>query len=103
MKVFISQPMNGKTDEEIKKERNDAIVKIREKCGADVEILDSFFQLQFHNKFQKVNKGIYYLGRSLKLMASADVVVCIGNWKEYRGCKFEHDIAVAYYIPIIEL
>ena len=45
MKVFISQPMRDKTDEEILKERERAIDRIYEKYhSVDVEILDSFFK-----------------------------------------------------------
>lgn len=43
-KLFISQPMNGKSDEEILKEREEAIKKAKEVCGEEVEVIDSFFQ-----------------------------------------------------------
>lgn len=42
MRVFISQPMNGRSDEEILKERDDAIAFIQSKYD-NVEIVDSFF------------------------------------------------------------
>lgn len=38
MKLFISQPMKGKTDEEILAERENAISKFK-----NVEVIDSFF------------------------------------------------------------
>lgn len=44
MKVFISQPMRGKTNEEIKAERERLIGKAREHYGADIEVVDSFFE-----------------------------------------------------------
>ena len=44
MKVFISQPMRGKTDTEITKERHKTISKAKELYGEDVEVIDSFFQ-----------------------------------------------------------
>lgn len=43
MKIFISQPMRGKTDEEILEERTKAIDIAKERYHADVEIIDSFF------------------------------------------------------------
>lgn len=55
-KLFISQPMRGKTDEE-----------------------------------------------SLKLLGTADFVVFAPGWQDYRGCRIEHDAAVAYGIPIVEV
>lgn len=43
-KLFISQPMRGKTDEEIKEERAKAIEKASELVGEPVEVIDSFFE-----------------------------------------------------------
>ena len=43
-KVFISQPMNGLTDEEILANREEAIENIKKRIGDDIQILDSFFQ-----------------------------------------------------------
>lgn len=40
-KLFISQPMQGKTNEEIYKERNVAIEKASELLGEPVEVIDS--------------------------------------------------------------
>lgn len=102
MKVFISQPIETRTKEEIKKERNDAIVKIRKEYEANAEILDSLFYPD-PVTCKKVNKNIYNLARSLKLMATADIVVFIGNWKECPDCIFEFDIALTHGIPVIEL
>lgn len=42
-KLFISQPMNGKTNEEILKEREQAIKDAEEILNEEVEPLDSFF------------------------------------------------------------
>ena len=44
MKVFISQPMRGKTAAEIEQEREEAILSAVREYGSDVEILDSFFK-----------------------------------------------------------
>ena len=43
MKLFISQPMRDKTDEEIKAER-EKIIKEVEKLFGEVEVIDSFFE-----------------------------------------------------------
>ena len=42
-KLFISQPMRGKTDEEIIATREKAIKSAEEKIGEPVEVIDSFF------------------------------------------------------------
>ena len=44
MKIFISQPMRGKTAEEIITERERLIGKAREHYGADIEVIDSYIQ-----------------------------------------------------------
>lgn len=43
-KLFISQPMKGKSDEDILTERKKAIKSAEEKIGEPVEVIDSFFQ-----------------------------------------------------------
>lgn len=43
-KLFISQPMKGKSDEDILAERKKAIKSAEEKIGEPVEVIDSFFQ-----------------------------------------------------------
>ena len=43
LKLFISQPMRGKTDEEILEERNKAVQHVKDALGEDIEVIDSFF------------------------------------------------------------
>lgn len=42
-KLFISQPMKGKSDEDILAERKKAIKSAEQKIGEPVEVIDSFF------------------------------------------------------------
>lgn len=42
-KVFVSQPIKGKTDEEILNERNEAVAAAKKKLRDEVELIDSFF------------------------------------------------------------
>ena len=97
-KIFISQPMNGKTDEFIRAERNKAIKAAADYLKDDVEVIDSFFEGAPHDA-----KPLWFLGKSLELMANADVVVFAKDWENYRGCKIEHTCAVEYGIDVIEL
>ena len=46
---------------------------------------------------------LWYPGESLKLLGTADFVVFAPRWQDYRGCRIEHDAAVAYGIPIAEV
>lgn len=96
-KLFISQPMRDKTDEEIKEERAKAIVKVSELLGEPVEVIDSFFE-----KRTRDAKPLWFLGKSLQLLADADVAYFASGWKEARGCIIEHDSAIAYGIDIVE-
>ena len=43
-KLFISQPMRGKTDEKIREERTKAIKCEEKLIGEPVEVIDSFFE-----------------------------------------------------------
>ena len=87
IKIFISQPMNGKTTEEIENERNYIIDKLRKnEC---VEIIDSFFKDKPYEA-----SPLWYLGESIKLMSEADVVFFCNGWQTARGCQIEHDCAL---------
>ena len=97
MKVFISQPMRDKTDEQIKEERAKAVSRIKEKYNEDVEIIDSFFENAPHNA-----KPLWFLGKSLELLANADVAYFCKDWQKYRGCKIDHVCAKEYCIKVME-
>ena len=96
-KLFISQPMRGKTDEEIKAERAKAIQSVEEIVGEPVEVIDSFFEKAPVNA-----KPLWFLGKSLELLSDADVAYFAPGWKEARGCRIEHTCAVEYNIDRIE-
>jgi len=48
------------------------------------------------------NIPVKYLSRSIDKLADADIAYFGGDWKEARGCKIEHEIAIAYGIQTIE-
>lgn len=96
-KLFISQPMKGKTNVEIKKEREEAIRCAKEMMSDEVEVIDSFFE-----NAPAEAKPLWYLGESLKLLSTADVAFFATGWKNARGCKIEHACAQQYGINTIE-
>lgn len=96
-KLFISQPMKGKTDEEILKERQNAIKEAEKLVGESVEIIDSFFQ-----NAPAEARPLWFLGKSLELLSTADVAYFADGWKDARGCKIEHECAKQYGIAVIE-
>ena len=95
-KLFISQPMGGKTDEEIKAERAKAIESASELVGESVEVIDTYFQSAPDGA-----KPLWFLGKSLELLADADVAYFAPGWDDARGCIIEHDCAIAYGIKSI--
>ena len=97
-KLFVSQPMRGRTDEEILAVRAEAIESAKRHLGENVEVIDSFFQ----NAPADGNRGLYLLGKSLELLATADVAYFAKNWEKYRGCKIENLCAHEYGIDVIE-
>ena len=96
-KLFISQPMRGKSDEEIFAERQKAIKAAEKVIGEPVEVIDSFFEKAPVNA-----KTLWFLGKSLELLADADVAYFAPGWEGARGCKIENTCAIEYGIPIIE-
>lgn len=97
-KIFISQPMNGKTDEEIEAVRAKAIQSAKDYLHEDVEVIDSFF------KDAPVDaKPLWYLGKSIQLLSEADLAVFCAGWTQYRGCDIEHICAHQYGIDCIDL
>lgn len=96
-RLFIRQPMGGRTDEEIIAQRNEIISKIAERYGG-VEVIDSFFT---EDAPDGVNSGLWWLGKSLELLATADCAYFADGWEEFRGCRIEHECAVEYDIDIV--
>lgn len=94
MKVFISQPMAGKTGEEIIKERENIKTSIRNEYGCSVEFIKSFITEKLPESV--TNQGVWYLGKSLECMSQADLVFFARDFEKARGCMFEFDIAMTY-------
>lgn len=95
-KLFISIPMEGKTTEEIKKERDIAVDLATEKLGEEVEVLDTVF-----DDFGPDAKPLEFLARALTYLVKADIAFFGKGWEKRRGCKIEHTCAVEYGIPVL--
>ena len=94
-KIFISQPMKDKTNQEIEQERKEIIEKIR-KYFWEIEVIDSFIKDAPHDA-----KPLWFLGKSLELLSNADVIVLGKNRERARGCRIEHECAIQYGIKIV--
>lgn len=98
IKLFISQPMRDKTDEEILAVRKRAIESAKEHLHDDfVEVIDSSFQEAPYDA-----KPLWFLGKSLELLSTADVAYFAKGWEDYRGCRIENTCAIEYGVEVIE-
>jgi len=95
MKAIISQPMNGKAEEQIRAERAETIKQLKAK---GYEVVDTVFP-NFKNEG---NVPLKYLAKSIEAIADADLVYFMLGWKDVRGCKIEHEICVQYDVKFEE-
>ena len=101
-KLFVSVPMKGRTEEEIKAsiQKMKKIAEIYE--GEELELIDSYIE---DNPQKNNNEAVWYLGESLKKLAQADVFIGICESYDWRGCQIERETAEkygirAYAIPV---
>lgn len=99
MTIFISQPMNGKTNEEILNRREEIKSFCMKTFNQPCEFIDSF------NKPEDlIKKGrIAMLGHSISLMCDADLVVFDKGWDDTHGCRSERYVCKEYGIPIFDM
>ena len=96
MKVFISQPMSGLTNDEILDVRERAISCMKNSYildGKNFEIIDSFI-----SNAPDGTKPLYLLGKALEKLSTADVCVFVDGWEKSRGCIIEHECCIQYDI-----
>lgn len=105
LKVFISQPMSGRSEEDIIKERLEEMGKIRMYLGNDVIILDTYMTNDYVALLREENarrnncmwadgnEYVFMLGSSITAMAKADVVWFTYGSQESTGCMYEWSIA----------
>lgn len=99
-RIFISQPMGGKTYEEIETERVKAMNAIRDHYGDHpIEFIDSHFDSSKTGKMTPLE----CLGHSLILLSGADACAFLRGWDKARGCQIEHLCCSKYGIPAMYL
>lgn len=103
MKAMLSQPMAGKTDEEIIATREKTI-KALEARG--YEIVNTLFIDEWYNRENMEKRGVVqiplcFLAKSLENMSLCHAVYFCKGWERARGCRLEHDAAVAYGLTVI--
>lgn len=91
-KLFISQPMRGKTPEEIAAERERMIEQAAKLFPGEIEVLDTYYKDFDGNRVQ-------FLGRSIGDLGKADLAIFAPGWEDFTGCRCEHAICQEYNIP----
>lgn len=89
MKIMISQPMRGKTNEQIREERADLVKRLQEE---GIEVIDTVFEEAPADE----DMAIYMLSQSIRYIGKVDSLYFMKGWENARGCRIEHEVAVAY-------
>lgn len=97
MKVFLSHPMHGSTEEQIMSIRDSACYYLRSVYG-NIELIDNL-----HMYEAPKNSGrLWHLGRSIQQMEEADAIYFCEGWEYARGCLIERQVAEKYGLRILE-
>lgn len=103
MKAMLSQPMEGKTNEEIIATRERAIAVLKER---GYEIINTLFTDEWYSQEAMKKRGVEniplcFLAKSLENMSLCHAAYFCKGWENARGCKIEHEVAKAYGMTII--
>ena len=102
-KAMLSQPMAGKTNEEIVATREKAISVLKEK---GYEIVNTLFTDEWYSKDAMAERGVVqiplcFLAKSLENMSRCHAAYFCKGWENARGWRIEHEAAVAYGLEIL--
>lgn len=103
MKAMLSQPMAGKSDAEIVETREKAIKVLEEK---GFEVVNTLFTDEWYSNEKMLERGVVqiplcFLAKSLENMSLCHAAYFCKGWELARGCRLEHEAAVAYGLTII--
>ena len=103
LKAMLSQPMAGKTDEEIAATRDKAVAFLK---GMGYEVVNTLFTDEWYSKEAMESRGVVqiplcFLAKSLENMSKCHIAFFCKGWEKARGCRIEHEAAVAYGLNII--
>ena len=102
-RAMISQPMTGKTDEEIIEDRERAVAALTAK---GYEVVNTYFSDKWYSDDAMEERGVVqvplcYLAKSLENMSLCHTAYFCKGWEDARGCRIEHDAAVAYGLEVL--
>ena len=107
--IFISQPMSGKSEEEILATRQKEIEKIHQLFDADgveINIIASYIDDATRKHFKEhvsdnINWDIFWLSQSLERLAMADMIWLCDGWEYSKGCNVELECAIQYGVSVV--
>ncbi len=102
-KAMLSQPMAGKTEQEITETRDNAIKALYE-MGFEVvntRFTDEWYSSDAMTKRGVVNIPLCFIAKSLEAMSLTHTAYFCKGWEQTRGCRIEHEVAKAYGVEII--
>ena len=98
MKVFISVPMRGCTDEEIYKAieiaKDKLAVMAAENNDDYIECVDNFIPIPSEADIK--DYAMWCLGGAIQKMSKCDAIYFCPGWDEARGCVIERQVAIQY-------
>ena len=95
-KIYISQPMRGRSTGDIIAERKRLMADAAAALQVDdVEVLDTY------RGAYTTKHPLTLLAWTLEKMADADAVIFAPDWRDARGCRVEHFAALQYDILIL--
>lgn len=102
-KAMLSQPMAGKTNEEITATREHAIAVLE---ARGYEVVNTLFTDEWYSKESMEKRGVVniplcFMAKSLESMSLCHVAYFCKGWEHARGCRIEHEAAKAYGLEII--
>ena len=98
LKVFVSQPMRDRKEEQILAEREKLLELVKATVGREVMEVPSYLKTM-----NQQMPRLYCLGASIQLLSDADVAVFAPGWEDARGCRIEHECAVQYGVKIVNV
>ena len=103
MKAMLSQPMAGKSEEEIVATRERAI-KVLESKG--YEIVNTLFTNEWYSQENMKKRGVVqiplcFLAKSLENMSLCHAAYFCKGWEKARGCRIEHEAAKEYGLTVL--
>ena len=94
-KLFISCPMKDRTEENIRKSM-EKMHKIAEIIfDQELEVIPTYIN---DNPPENNHEAIWYLGKSIELLAQADFYIGVEYSYFFKGCDIENDVARMYEI-----